>query len=50
MRTILCCVLLLPACTSQIVRCDGILRPINAPAPSGQPIAGAAAIPHGKSP
>lgn len=33
MRLIYCLLLLLPACTSHVVRCDGRLQPINEPAP-----------------
>ncbi len=33
MRVIYCFVLLLPACVSHGVRCDGRLQPINPPAP-----------------
>ena len=33
MRFICCLFLLLPACTSHVVRCDGSLKPINKPAP-----------------
>jgi hypothetical protein len=32
MRTMFCWFLLLPACASHEVRCDGHLRPINPPA------------------
>lgn len=32
MRMVYCLLLLLPACTSHAVRCDGRLQPINAPA------------------
>jgi hypothetical protein len=32
MRLAFCLVLLLPACTSHVVRCDGRLQPINLPA------------------
>lgn len=33
MRFIYCLFLLLPACASHVVRCDGRLQPINQPAP-----------------
>lgn len=42
MRFIFCLFLLLPACTSNVVRCDGRLQPINQPAPpvsAAQPVA-----------
>jgi hypothetical protein len=32
MRIVFCLLLLLPACTSHAVRCDGRLQPINLPA------------------
>jgi hypothetical protein len=33
MRLVYCLFLLLPACASHVVRCDGRLQPINQPEP-----------------
>lgn len=41
MRLVLCCVVMLAACSSHEVRCDAHLLPINPPAPTQVPGAGA---------
>ena len=42
MRAIACLLFMLSACTSQPVRCDGRLQPINRPAGAGAHIMGVA--------
>lgn len=51
MRFMYCLLLLLPACTSHIVRCDGRLQPINQPPPpvSAMP-SDAAKLPSARAP
>jgi hypothetical protein len=47
MRMIYCAFLLLTACSSHAVRCDGRLQPINLPAAGAVPVAAAGAVPGG---
>lgn len=50
MRLVYCLFILLPACASHVVRCDGRLQPINQPAPPASTTPPAAVnVPPGKA-